>query len=140
MKCIRNTPRLVPVTAVLAALTLCCSCADRSDGNSYVQDRVNTVKGRTVPSDATVASNSGPTFSRYLATGHWEFETSEETGIYVSWVSQQLKQDDFKLKVSDESSLVLTKSSGEEWESVKIQTALANGKLHVHITYTIDSD
>ena len=71
----------------------------------------------------------------HIATAHWEFEK-----VYLSWISQQLEHDDFKLKSSDESSLVLTKSYRGESESVNVQVTPANGKLHVKIAYAIDSD
>jgi hypothetical protein len=59
---------------------------------------------------------------------------------YLSWLSQQLEHDDFKLKSSDESSLVFTKSSQDQSESLSIQVSSSNGKLHVEIADTIDSD
>ena len=137
---IRKISRPVLLAATLAAIALCCSCADRTDRNSYFQDRVNAVRGRTVPSDAIVVNNSGLTVSAYSATAHWEFETNEERKVYLSWISEQLDRDDFKLKSSDESSLVFTKSSRGESESVNVQVTPANGKLHVKIAYAIDSD
>jgi hypothetical protein len=101
--CIRNTRWLALLPGVLAVIALCCSCADKVDHNSYVQERVNSV-------------------------------------IYLSWISQQLDHDDFQLKSFGESSLVLTKSSGGESESVNVQVTPSNGKLHVEIAYAIDSD
>jgi hypothetical protein len=136
----RSTLRPALLAAVLAAIALCCSCADRTDHNSYFQDRVNALRGRTVPSDAIVANDSGLTLSAYSATAHWEFETNEERKVYLSWLSLQLEHDEFKLKSSDEFSLVLTKSSRGESESVKVEVTPSNGKLHVKIAYAIDSD
>jgi hypothetical protein len=101
---------------------------------------VNAVRGRIVPSDAIVVNNSELTLSAYSATAHWEFETNEEKKVYLSWISQQLKHDDFKLKSSDESSLVLAKSSRGESESVKVQLTPSSGKLLVKIAYAVDSD
>ncbi len=134
-----RTSRLLPFAAVLAA-TLCCSCADRTERNSYFKDRVNTVRSFTVPSDATAANDSGLTAGTYAATARWDFDTSEETGVYLSWVGRQLEHDDFKLKSSDKAGLVLTKNSGGESESVKVHVTPSNGKLNVQITYAIDSD
>jgi hypothetical protein len=138
--CIRSVPRLALLAGVLGAVALCCSCANSTNGNSYVRDRVSAVRGSTVPSDAAHVNNSGPTVSRFLATARWEFETSEERRAYLSWVSQQLERDDFKLKLSDESGVVFTKGSGNESESVRIRTSASNEMLHVQINYTIDSD
>jgi hypothetical protein len=74
--------------------------------------------GLTVPSDATVANNSGLTVTAFTATASWEFETMEERKTYLAWISQQLEHDDFKLKSFDESSVVLMKSSRGESESI----------------------
>lgn len=130
--------RLLP--GVLTIIALCCSCAEKADHNSSVKERVNSVRERTVPSDAIVANTSGSTLSAYAATAHWEFETSQERRVYLLWVRQQLEHDDFTFKSSDESSLVLTKSSRGEAESAKVQATSSSGKLHVQITYTVDSD
>jgi hypothetical protein len=136
----RNTRWLAPLVAVLAATASCCSCADPSDSRSVIQDRVNAVRGHTVPADATALNSSGPTLRNYVATANWEFETGSAKDVYLSWLSQQLERDDFKLKSSNESNLVFTKSSRDESESVSVQIAPSNEKLHVEVAYTLDSD
>jgi hypothetical protein len=137
---IRSARSLALLAVALAATALCCSCANRTGGNSYVQDRVNTVRGLTVPSDAAAIKNSGPTLSVYLARAHWDFETNEERKMYLSWVAQQLERDDFKLQTSDESSRSLAKSSRGEEENVDIKVTPTDRSFHVQVAYTIDSD
>jgi len=124
----------------LAAVVLLCACADNTDLTSRVRDDVNSVKQLTVPSDCTVTNSSGPTLGAYSANAQWEFETSEERRVYLSWVSQRLERDDFKLKSFDASSLDLTKSFRGEAHFVKIEATPNDRKLHVQITYIIDSD
>jgi len=127
-------------SAVLAAIALCSSCADRTGRNSYVEDRVNAIRGLTIPVGASVGNNSAPTLGHYCARARWEFETSEEKHVYLSWVTGQLDHADFKLKSSDESSLVFTRSLQGDSESVRAQVATSNGMSDVEIDYTIDSD
>ena len=101
---------------------------------------MNSVKQCTIPSDAIGATNAGPTLGAYLATAHWEFETTEGGRAYLSWASQQLQQDGFTLKMFDDSTRVFAKASGGEDESVAIHAAPFAGKLRVRITYTLDPD
>lgn len=131
---------LTTLSGMFAAIALYCSCADKSERNSYVQDRVDSVTGRTAPSDATIVNISGPTLSTYSATAHWEFETTEERTVYLLWVRQQLEHDGFKLKSSDESNLNLTTNCRSERESVTIHAAPSDSRLRVQVTYLIDSD
>ncbi len=135
-----STRWLALLVAVLTATASCCSCADKSDLRSLIQDRVNAVRGLSVPSDATALNKSGPTLRNYLATANGEFETGSTKDVYLSWLSQQLERDNFTLKSSDESNIVFTKRSQDESESVIVHTAPSNEKLHVEIAYTIDSD
>jgi len=138
--CVRNTLWLALFAGALTVVAQCCACADKADRNSYVRDRVNSVRELTVPSDGTVTNNPGPTLGAYSATARWEFETGEETKGYLSWVSQLLERDDFKLKYFDASSLEFTQIIRGEAQYVKIQATPSNGKLHVQVAYAIDSD
>jgi hypothetical protein len=97
---------------------------------------MNSVKERTIPSDAMIEKSSDPKRTQYSAIADWEFETREEKSVYLGWVSQQL-QHDFRLKTSSESSLVFTKGFHGDSESVSIQTASSNGNLHVRVTNAI---
>lgn len=137
--CVQSVARPTLCAALFAAIALC-SCDDNTNRNSHIQDRVNAVRENTIPSDAILAENSRSTFSAYLATADWEFETSEDGRVYLSWISQQLEHDRFKLRSSNELGLVLTKNSGAEAEALKVQITRSNGMSHVQITYTIDSD
>jgi len=101
---------------------------------------VNSVRELTVPSDGTVTNNPGPTLGAYSATARWEFETGEETKVYLSWVSQQLEREDFTLKYFDASGRDFTKGFRGEEQYVKIQAKPSSGKLHVQVAYAIDSD
>jgi len=101
---------------------------------------VNSVRELTIPSDSINTSNSRPILAAYSAKARWEFETSEDRNVYLSWVSQQLERDGFELKSFDASSLDLTKSFRGEAHYVKIQTTPSDGKLHVQVTYITDSD
>lgn len=101
---------------------------------------MDSVRGRTAPSDATIANISGPTLSTYSVTAHWEFETTEEKTVYLLWVRQQLEHDGFKLKSSDDSNLNLTTNSRTARESVTIHATPSDSKLRVQVTYLIDSD
>lgn len=133
-------PWLTWFAGVLGLVVSCCSCADKGSGEARVLERVAYVKHLALPSDAAQVKESRPALNGYSATAHWDFETSEERNVYLSWVDQQLEHDDFKLKSSDESSLVVTRSSRGEVESVNIRAIPSNGKLRVQIAYAIDSD
>ncbi len=137
---VRNTMWRPLFAGALTVVALSCACADKADPNSYVMDRMNSVRELTVPSDGTVPNNPGPTLGAYSATARWEFETSEERKVSLSWVSQQLERDDFKLESFDASSLDFIKSFRGEAQYVKIQATPSNGKLHVQVAYAIDSD
>jgi hypothetical protein len=137
---IRSTRWLALLVVVLTAAALCCSCADTRNPRSFIQDRVNAVRGLTVPLDATALNSSGPTLRNYLATANWEFETGSAKDVYLSWLSEQLQRDDFKLKSVDESNHVFTKNSQDKSESVTVQIAHSHEKLHVEVAYTLDSD
>lgn len=136
----QKTPLLAVFAGVLAVITVCHSCSDKTDHYSHLRERVNLVRAHTIPTGAIVANKSGPTLSTYSATAHWEFRTSEERRDYLSWVRQQLGHDGFKSNLSDEGSLVLIKISQAETESLRVQAMPADGMLHVQITYSIDSD
>lgn len=138
--CVRNPLWLALSAGALAVLTLSCACADKADPDYYVKDRVNSVRELTVPSDSTVTNNPGPILGAYSATARWEFETTEARKVYLSWVSQQLERDDFKLESFDASSLDFTEIFRGEAQYVKIQAKPSNGKLHVQVAYAIDSD
>jgi hypothetical protein len=138
-RAVRAFPQL-PSLVVFVVAALCFSCGDQTDHGSLVPDRVNAVRGLTLPSDAKVLSKSGPTLGRYSATAKWEYETGSEKDVYLSWLHQQLERDNFALKSSDELNLVFTKNSQNESESVVVKIAPSNQKLHVEIAFTIDSD
>lgn len=118
---------------------MCNSCGNNARSDSFVRDEMNSVRERTIPSDAVIDSSSDPKPTEYSVIADWEFETSEEKAVYLGWVSRQL-QHDFKLKTSSESSLVFTKGFAGDSESVSIQTASSNGKLHVRVTNAIYPD
>lgn len=133
-------PWLTWFAGVLGLVVSCCSCADKVGVEARVLERVTYVKQLTLPLDATKVKEPRPALNGFSATAHWDFESSEERKIYLSWVDQQLEHDDFKLKSSDESGLVLTRSSHGEVQSVNIRAIPSNGKLRVQIAYAIDSD
>ena len=135
-----KTPWLVVATTLLAVIALCCSCFDKGNHGAHFRDRVNSVKELNLPSDAVVTNNSGVFLSRFSAEAHWEFETHEQRRAYLSRVREQLERADFKLQSSGESSLLLTKTSQNEAESLKIQAAPSSYGLRVQIAFAIDSD
>lgn len=131
--------RLTILIVAFSGIAMCNSCGNDARSDSFVRDEMNSVRERTIPSDAVIGSSSDPKPTQYSVIADREFETSEEKAVYLGWVSRQL-QHDFKLKTSSESSLVFTKGFGGDSESVSIQTASSNGKLHVRVTNAIYPD
>jgi hypothetical protein len=131
---------LAAATALLVVMALCCSCSERSDHSIYLRDRVSSIRGLTLPSGSVVTKDSGLLLSGYSAAANWEFETREERKDYLSWVREQLESSNFRLQTSDESSLLLIKTSGEEADTIKIQVTPSNQGLRVQVAFAIDSD
>lgn len=131
--------RLAVSIVIFSGIALCNSCGNDAPSDSFVRDEMNSVRERTIPSDAVIGSSSDPKPTQYSVIADWEFETSEEKAVYLGWVSKQLQRD-FRLKTSSESSLVFTKGFGGDSESVSIQTASSNGRLHVRVTNAIYPD
>lgn len=131
--------RLAALIVILSGIALCNSCSNEAHSNSFVRDEMNSVKERTTPSDARIASSSDPKPTQNSVIADWEFETSEDNAVYLEWVSQQLQRD-FRLETSSDSSLVFTKGFGGDSESVSIRTASSNAKLRVRVTNSIYPD
>lgn len=128
------------VTALLMVMLLCCSCAERGDHAIYLRDRVNIIKGLTLPSGSVVTKDSGLLLSGYSAAANWEFETREQRKDYLSWVREQLENSSFKLQTADESSLLLIKTLEDEADTIKIQVTPSNQAWRVQVAFAIDSD
>jgi len=131
--------RLAVSILIFSGIALCNSCGNDARSDSFVRDEMNSVRERTIPSDAVIGSSSEPKPTQYSVVADWEFETSEEKAVYLGWISQQLQRD-FTLKTSGESRLVFTKGFGGDSESVSIQTSSSNGKLHVRVINAIYPD
>ena len=95
---------LALLIVVFSGIAMCNSCGNDAHSDSFVRDEMNSVRERTIPSDAVIGSSSDPTPTQYSVTADWEFETSEEKSAYLAWVSQQLQRD-FRLETSSESSM-----------------------------------
>ena len=131
--------RLAVLIVIFSGIALCNSCGNEAHSDSFVRGEMNSVRERTIPPDALIGRSSDPKPTQYSVVADWEFDTSEERDGYLGWVSQQL-QHDFRLKTSSDSDLIFTKEFGGDSESVTIQTASSNGKLHVRVTNAIYPD
>lgn len=131
--------RLAVMVTIALLAVVCNSCGREVPTDSFVRDEMNSVRERTVPSDAVVDSSSDPKLNEYSIIANWEFETSEEKSVYMAWVSQQFQRD-FTLKTSSETSAVFLKDFRGDVESVTIQTSSSNGRLHVRVTNSIYPD
>lgn len=132
--------RLALAMPLLVVMALCFSCSGKGDHRIYLQGKVNDVKGLTLPSGASLTNDSGLSLSGFSAAASWEFATHEERKAYLSWVREKLERADFKLQSSNDSSLLLIKTSRDEAESIKIEVTPANPGLRVQIAFAIDSD
>lgn len=132
--------RLAVRIPLLVIMALCFSCAGKGDHRIYLQGKVDDVKSLTLPSDASLTNSSGLSLSGFSAAASWEFATHEERNAYLSWVREKLERANFKLLSSNDSSLLLIKTSRDEAESIKIEVTPANPGLHVQIAFALDSD
>lgn len=138
-----NKMKRIPHIASLAGLclitTLCVSCSNNSSSSSYLNERVEDLKKQTAPSDASITETSGIASKGQSVTAAWEFDTSQTRKDYLEWVTHRL-QPGYALESSGESRLVFGNHLRGDYESVKIEAAPTNERLHVKVTYVIFPD
>jgi hypothetical protein len=130
---------IASLVGLFLIITLCVSCSSSQSSSSYVSERVEDLKKRTAPTDASVTETEGIASKGQSVSARWEFDTSQTRRDYLDWVTHRL-QPSYVLESSAESRLVFGKHLDGDYESVKIAVAPTKESLHVIVTYVIFPD
>jgi hypothetical protein len=115
------------------------SCTSETTPDTHLQQEVDRMQKRTIPSDSRLIDQHLPAIHGWVARADWEFQTNYSAGTYNEWVADKLRPD-FQIQQGASPSTRFSKHDKGDVEILSVATGPSAGMLQVTVKLEIYPD